>query len=569
MTQFSIGEYVIKFLVESSNAETGAKNVTKTLGDVEKQAEKTSKSTKSLAQGAGDLKASFSGLQAVLAGGVVAGIIRFGFEAVKLGTELQVLRDNFSGTNQDLELFRKATAGTVGEAGLIKLSNQASDLGVSLKDQALLFSLAEDAGDKYGGSVEENFNRVILATDGSTRGLRALGITVTEFNIKMKELEAATGKRLTQMSAEEQLNLRLKAIYELTGTTIDKVKNKTVDAADKLDGLRVAANDLIAVFGDKLVTAFGKSELAAKDVGKEMRALKDLSADLGSISGEILGGLSNKILEMVRQDMKDIERLVNWYNRWKPAFLPEIGNPFQDSTDSRQAEIMGGDFLFGKMPTLDTDAYSRMFGDSGSDNTSGTSGRGSTRTSRETEEKVKLLSDRFVGLALANLAAEVNRSSIAGLQALSINDALGRIGYTGNDAPEEIKDAGEDFKFNIQAALSDAQNIASILGLGAENFFNYINDAFSLLNSISNLIITFGGGGILGSIGSFLGLGGSIATWTQGGGLSASLGGRASAGTLAMGSGAGQVYLIGGTIKGKDIRLSLQRTTASEGRLTQ
>ncbi len=544
MAQFSIGEYVIKFIVESSNAETGAKNVTKTLGDVEKQAEKTSKSTKSLAQGAGDLKASFSGLQAVLAGGVVAGIIRFGFEAVKLGTELQVLRDNFSGTNQDLELFRKATAGTVGEAGLIKLSNQASDLGVSLKDQALLFSLAEDAGDKYGGSVEENFNRVILATDGSTRGLRALGITVTEFNIKMKELEAATGKRLTQMSAEEQLNLRLKAIYELTGTTIESVKNKTVDAADALGQLGRAAEVAASGFGQGFVSQLTRAGAEVNNFADKLSTV-DLYAK----------ALGQSVAAYFQYFANNISAIIDFLDNTVIARLRLYGVVPERSSGNTAERGFGSPL---GAPRLEVPSV-----------TAPSTGTGSTRTSRDTEEKVKLLSDRFVGLALANLAAEVNRSSIAGLQALSINDALGRIGYTGNDAPEEIKDAGEDFRININEAVNNAGGIASLFGEAGETFLNYINEALSIVNSVLGLASAFGGGGIFGAIGSFFGLGGSIAPWTQGGGLSASLGGRASAGTLAMGSGAGQVYLIGGTIKGKDIRLSLQRTTASEGRLTQ
>lgn len=544
MAQFSIGEYVIKFIVESSNAETGAKNVTKNLSDVEKQAEKTSKSTKSLAQGAGDLKASFSGLQAVLAGGVVAGIIRFGFEAVKLGTELQVLRDNFSGTNQDLELFRKATAGTVSDAGLIKLSNQASDLGVSLQDQALLFSLAEDAGDKYGGSVEENFNRVILATDGSTRGLRALGITVTEFNIKMKELEAATGKRLTQMSAEEQLNLRLKAIYELTGTTIESVKNKTVDAADALEQLGRAAEVAASGFGQGFVSQLTRA-------GAEV----DNFADKLSTVDLYAKALGQSVAAYFQYFANNISAIIDFLDNTVIARLRLYGVVPERSSGNTAERGFGSPL---GAPRLEVPSV-----------TAPSTGTGSTRTSRDTEEKVKLLSDRFVGLALANLAAEVNRSSIQGLQALSINDALGRIGYTGNDAPEEIKDAGEDFKININEAVNNAGGIASLFGEAGETFLNYINEALSIVNSVLGLASAFGGGGIFGAIGSFFGLGGSIAPWTQGGGLSASLGGRASAGTLAMGSGAGQVYLIGGTIKGKDIRLSLQRTTASEGRLTQ
>ena len=62
--------------------------------------------------------------------------------------KFEVLRANFQGTTEDIEAFRKATAGNVTDANLIKLSNQATDLGISLKDQTILFALAEDAADK-------------------------------------------------------------------------------------------------------------------------------------------------------------------------------------------------------------------------------------------------------------------------------------------------------------------------------------------------------------------------------------------------------------------------------------
>ena len=76
-----------------------------------------------------------------------------------MGADFQELRSNFVGSAQDLELFRKATAGTVTDGGLIQLSNYANDLGVSLKIRHYYFHFAEDASDKYGGTVAENFEK--------------------------------------------------------------------------------------------------------------------------------------------------------------------------------------------------------------------------------------------------------------------------------------------------------------------------------------------------------------------------------------------------------------------------
>ena len=57
----------------------------------------------------------------------------FAVNSIKTGAELNILRSSFRGSTQDIELFKKATSGTVTEASLIKLSNQATDLGLTLE----------------------------------------------------------------------------------------------------------------------------------------------------------------------------------------------------------------------------------------------------------------------------------------------------------------------------------------------------------------------------------------------------------------------------------------------------
>ncbi len=175
--------------------------------------------------------------------------------AIMSGAELDVLRQTFKGTADDIELFRKATAGTVSEANLIKLSNQANDLGVSLKDQALLFSLAEDAGDKYGGSVEENFQSVIYASEGNARGLKQIGIQLQEFNKTTEEMAKAQGGTLASLDAETQKRIRLDAIIKLSGVTLNDVKNKTKDEKDTLESLGVRIDEAKEKFGSLIAQA--------------------------------------------------------------------------------------------------------------------------------------------------------------------------------------------------------------------------------------------------------------------------------------------------------------------------
>ncbi|MBK6773419.1 MAG: hypothetical protein IPG78_15080 [Ignavibacteria bacterium] len=207
----------------------------KSYTDVGKATKTVHADTGKLSGGVKNLVSSLPLLSLGLAG-VAAGIVKFGVDSFKMGADFQELRSNFIGSAKDLELFRKATAGTVSDGGLIQLSNYASDLGVSLKDQALLFSLAEDASDKYGGTTEDNFQRVINATDGSARGLRAIGIGVKEYNQELEKLLPNNVKNIDDLDAETQQQIRLEAIIKVKGITIDDVNKKQQSNADVIAG---------------------------------------------------------------------------------------------------------------------------------------------------------------------------------------------------------------------------------------------------------------------------------------------------------------------------------------------
>ncbi len=193
-------------------------------------------------------------------------------DAVRASTSLEVLRANFKGSADDIELFRKATADTVSEANLIKLSNQASDLGISLKDQAVLFSIAEDAAGKYGTGVEEGMMKVILASEGNIRGLKALGIQGKVYEKIVNDLAKAHNDEINNLDADTQKQIRLESIIKASGVTLDSVKNKVQDNADKIESLSVRVDEAKVRLGEfvskaliPLIDAFDKSGKTGKD----------------------------------------------------------------------------------------------------------------------------------------------------------------------------------------------------------------------------------------------------------------------------------------------------------------
>ncbi|MDZ4210710.1 MAG: hypothetical protein U1C59_03210, partial [Methylotenera sp.] len=163
-------------------------------------------------------------------------------------------RESFKGTRAELELLQQATAYTVGEASLIKLSNQATALGVSLEQQAILFSLAEDAGDKFGVGVEEGFSKIINASEGAIRGVKDIGIETKVYNKIVEDLAKAHGDVITNLDPEIQKQIRLQAILQASGQTMDDVTGKIADNADKLQQSKVVYERLNSEIGRTLST---------------------------------------------------------------------------------------------------------------------------------------------------------------------------------------------------------------------------------------------------------------------------------------------------------------------------
>ena len=218
-------------------------------------------------------------------------LVNFSREAMTLGANLTVLKSNFKGTSQDLESFKLAVAGTLTEAELIGLSNRASDLGLSLKDQSIMFSIAEDAADKYGGAVPENFDRIVNAIAKGGRGLEQLGITTINYKKTVEELYAANNLTNESITEEERLNIGLQAVMKITGTTLEDVANKTMDVADQQEHLRVVADETKAAFGQGINVAFTDTYNLLNSM---LKPLNDLTggfvqlSDVARVVGEVM-----------------------------------------------------------------------------------------------------------------------------------------------------------------------------------------------------------------------------------------------------------------------------------------
>lgn len=285
---------------------------------------KTESSTSKMKESFDGVKGSISSITAALGVSLGAGaLVTFAVDAVKSATKFEVLRSSFIGTKEDLELLNKATAGTVTDARLMALSNQATDLGLSMQQQAILFSLAEDAADKYGGSVEENFARVLKASEGGTKGLKDLGIQKAKYDeIVQQYVSDAGAKQLDQLDAETQKWIQVEAIIKAAGITLDDVNKKTQDNADKLEALAKDWDSFTVSVGQGITELYYLisrglldkggiqsaiiSQLAQESDAAERQALAKSIKEAEETAREYARGKTNTQLKAIRDEQQKI-----------------------------------------------------------------------------------------------------------------------------------------------------------------------------------------------------------------------------------------------------------------------
>lgn len=174
-------------------------------------------------------------------------------EKIEAAATLEVLRENFKGTEEELENFSRAAAGTVGKASLIKLSNQMTSLGLNMQQQTILFAMAEKAADAMGVGFEEAVAKVINASEGASKGLTQLGISKTKFNELVKQYAKEEGDTLQNLDSETQQRIRLKAIIESGNITYNDAINNQADVKDRLEQTQVVLKSLGTQIGEVLL----------------------------------------------------------------------------------------------------------------------------------------------------------------------------------------------------------------------------------------------------------------------------------------------------------------------------
>jgi hypothetical protein len=253
-------------------------------------------------------------------------------QSTALAAELMDLRNAFQGSAEDMSLFQKATAGTVSEGNLLKLSNLALTLGINLKDQPKLFLLATDAVKNYGGTVQEKFDSIIRASEGMVRGIAQLGIERGAFNQRVKELADIEGDSITNLDAEIQKRIRLQAIMELSGKTIEDVKNRVKTLNEQIKSIPVIKEEVMSSFGALFTLILSKMPFINDQLEAFNLNVKKLAAG-GTVQYEAQNSITPAVKEKFFGDTskEDRDKLIK---QWQDdtAKLKAAQNQFQVNT---------------------------------------------------------------------------------------------------------------------------------------------------------------------------------------------------------------------------------------------
>lgn len=197
------------------------------------------------------------------------GIGQRGFQVAhqlaKQGAELQVARqafDKYSGgvenARRNLELLRIASSGNLDDTRVMHLANRFLALGYNINQVAQIFSMAENAGDEFGVSMEEGIEKILRFTEtGKGRGFEKFGVDISNVNKKTIELAGGSKELYEALDLEGQQLLRTKALLDAHGESLDKIITKQKGLDDKLASNESGFSNLSATIGNAGLKVFG------------------------------------------------------------------------------------------------------------------------------------------------------------------------------------------------------------------------------------------------------------------------------------------------------------------------
>lgn len=220
----------------------------------------------------GAASAAAAGIAVVAAAAVAAkGVWDLAVE----GAQAAELRDAYIGiaggvsaSAEMMEKLKRATQGTVRETDLMVIANRALQMGVTTTadEAARLAAIFTRLGEASGMGAQESVLAGMNALGSlQTRGLKTLGLSIDD----TKVWDAYAAKIGTTASALDDVQKRAALVQEVLSMAPTGLDDATASAADKVDAMKVAAQDFKTHIGESLVEVLGLAD-AARAVIEEL-----------------------------------------------------------------------------------------------------------------------------------------------------------------------------------------------------------------------------------------------------------------------------------------------------------
>ena len=175
----------------------------------------------------------------------VAVIQDFTAEAIRLGSELQTVRQGFArfGDEQQLQKLRTATRGLVSDLELMKVSVQAGNFGIPIEQMANLLAFATRRAAETGQEVDYLVQSIVTGIGRkSPLILDNLGISVTRLKEKFN------GAALEAQSIADVS----RAVGDIAAEELGKMGGAVDTAADKMTRLSTSWTNMKTSIGESL-----------------------------------------------------------------------------------------------------------------------------------------------------------------------------------------------------------------------------------------------------------------------------------------------------------------------------
>lgn len=153
--------------------------------------------------------------------------------------QLEYLVENSTFTREEIA---KATKLMVAEGSI---------LGLSVQQTTELLALSGDVAAATGNSFEDVTQQMLTAISQNAAAILGLGIDIREHNLIKSGLMKESGLLVEQLTKEEQVQVRLAAVFKKAKPLIGAAKDATESIAGAEKQLAKAANDLAVIYGEQ------------------------------------------------------------------------------------------------------------------------------------------------------------------------------------------------------------------------------------------------------------------------------------------------------------------------------